>query len=149
MTLLECNTETTLVISDISSMSEEELREAELNPIPKDSQRSLDLLLNDDISNLEVIIQKWTCPEEFDDVDEDEELNHIYDNSDDECRNRETEISLLLRSKMLEKKSNSAPVEYINLQKELNSSPASVTVSTAEAVMEKEKMFLEEDEDAR
>ncbi len=66
MTLLECSTDSALVVSDVSYMDENELEEANLLPIPTASPTSFDILLDEEISALEVAVLRWTYPEDVD-----------------------------------------------------------------------------------
>ena len=77
VSLLECSTDTTLKVSDVSFMSDSEIEEANTAPIPLTSPASFDLLLDSDISSLEVAVQRWTYPE---DIEAEEELAHVYAN---------------------------------------------------------------------
>ena len=74
VTLTECNTKTALIVSDVSYLDKVALRKANSVPIPKESSMSFDLLLDDEISALEVSVLKWTNPEDR------EDHNHVYNN---------------------------------------------------------------------
>lgn len=180
---MECSTETSLIVSDISYMDESALEEANLIPIPKESQNSLDLLLDDDISQLEVAVLKWTYPEDYPEeedvaeaVDDDDELNHVYDDTTilQDSEEFSTQGRLTGSTSFHSQSQGSVRMDavsmtsgssgqredehmYVNLQQAQLEDAAGqgggagggggVGLSS-ERLVEKEKTFMEEDEDA-
>ena len=171
VTLLEYNTDSALVVSDVSYMDETELEETNLIPIPTASPTSFDLLLDNEISALEVGVLKWTYPEDRVDGEEEDgggegsdDLSHLYDDtmeirsglgSNEELTAENLQISStgnLSLSPQEERKadlvmtgSNGGLAQdhtYVNLQQQ--TAPA----FSSDDWTDKEKQFFEEDEDA-
>lgn len=171
VTLLESNADTMLVVSDVSFMDENELQEANLLPVPTTSPNSFDVLLDNDISMLEVVVLRWTYPE-----DHDGEPEHLYDDTMDLGVERGSSENLdqsLGTNDALAKSPGSArrvdglslsvsqmskdEHTYVNLQQQEKQTQEEVEQVVEAAVpppvhpkgwMDKEKKFLEEDEDA-
>ncbi len=148
-----CKTETALVVSDVSTLTEEEASQASHLPIPTESPTSFDLLLDDDIAALEVIVQRWTYQDEDEDLIAAEETTeegpeHYYDDTAG-LFSGEKEIPSGSEGPSEKKISISSADDrtYVNIQKDLNAS-AHLSLTEAGDLSEKEKKFFEEDEDA-
>ena len=142
-------------MSDISTVMEEEASQANLLPIPTESPTSFDLLLDDDIAALEVIVQRWTYPEENEEdiiaETADEITENFYDDTVStlaEERERSNENKSLSEStSSLEKRKSSITVSdptYMNVSTDLLPPP----LPPPHGLAEREKNFLDEDEDA-
>lgn len=159
VTLLECNTDTVVVVSDMSHLSDQELDEANALPVPLTSPNAFELLLDDDISTLvEVAVMKWTYPEEGEGAGEEEwegdnpELNHLYDDTMElglsSCEDLSRSQGQLGSNGGLHTSSVSVSAGsegdhmYMNLKQKKQSA------LSLENLREKEKKFFEEDEDA-
>ena len=150
------------MVSDVSTLTEEEVREADLQPIPTESPISFDLLLDDDIAALEVIVRRWTCPEEDEEQEEEELTEETVEGGEEHCYDDTVTVFGEEQSKDKEIKSSSVPTTpekrksvasmddhfYVNVQKDLNSSAQSVADPAADTISEREKQFFEEDADA-
>jgi hypothetical protein len=177
VTLLECNIETVLVVSDVSYLDDENLEEANLSPIPLSSPNSSELLLDSDISLIEVAVLKWTYPEEewvgedtpleggeMNGVD-DPELNHLYDDtmdlglsSNEDLRSSQGHLGspggVQSSSGSIAGPDSSEEHTYVNFKKEQEQQQQqqqqqqSTLPLSLENLREREKKFFEEDEDA-
>jgi len=141
-------------VSDVSTFTEEEASQANLLPIPTESPASFDLLLDDDIAALEVIVQRWTYQEE-DEEDiiaetADEIVESFYDDTVNMLAEGESgndNKSLSASSSSLEKRKHSISIDdstYMNLSTDLIPPP----LPPPHDIAEREKHFLDEDEDA-
>ena len=172
VTLLECNTDSALVVSDVSHMDEAELEEANHAPIPTASPTSFDILLDDEVSALEVAVLKWTYPDEQEGVgsggaEGSEELKHLYDDTM-EIRaglGSNEDISATapdgpsgfgsagnLSLSQQEERKTGIDHMYVNVQQQQPQQPQQLTAPppglSSDDWTDKEKKFLEEDEDA-
>lgn len=165
VTLLECNTDTVVVVSDVSYMDDQKLEEANLLPVPLTSPNAFELLLDDDISTLvEVAVMKWTYPEEEEGMGkeggregegDDPELNHLYDDTAELGLSSNEDLSRsqgqlgstggLHASSVSVSAGSEGEHMYMNLQEKEKQSAFSLSL---ENLREKEKKFFEEDEDA-
>ena len=123
---MECNTQTTLVVSDVSCMNEKALEEANLHPIMREEQNSFDLLLDDDVSRLEVAVLKWTNPNS--------------DSNESLSRSLELKQNGVSPSKEI----SDGQHTYINLQQAAGQSAMTTTSKDSK----EDLAFQEEDEDA-
>ena len=169
VTLLSANSDTTLVVSDLSCLDEAELEKVNLHPVPLASPSSFDLLLDDDISRLEVAVLRWTYPE--DRLEGEGEEESVYDDTlgmDVERQAEQHDGGSSLTGGEGEAELLGGGAEdhtYVNLQPQQQQQQQQPqqgqpqlglgqpqvmagSVFLAEDLTEKEKMFLEEDEDA-
>ena len=151
VTLLESNSDTTLVVSDVSFLDDTELEEANVLPVPATSPASFSLLLDDDISKLEIAVLRWTYPEDQDPdnlYDDTTELGANVDESDINSHSSRTEWDGDEEASQVGvvngEGEGANDHTYVNLQ-QTQQLKGSVSVKD---LTDKEKMYIEEDEDA-